>query len=87
MERHCSNAQKVAEFLCTQPKVRKVHYPGLASDKGHDVAKKQMKMFGGVLAFEMKGGLDAAKTILQVFVLDIITGNNTAIICCICLSI
>ncbi len=53
MERHCANAMRVAEFLQTHKKVRKVHYPGLPGDPGHRTAKKQVKGFGGMLGFEM----------------------------------
>ena len=53
MERHCANAMRVAEFLQTHPKVRKVHYPGLGGDPGHRTAKKQVKGFGGMIGFEM----------------------------------
>ena len=53
MERHCANAMAVATFLDSHPKVKKVHYPGLASDPGHEVAKNQLKGFGGMLGFEM----------------------------------
>ncbi len=53
MERHCANAMAVATFLESHSKVKKVHYPGLASDPGHEVAKSQLKGFGGMLGFEM----------------------------------
>lgn len=53
MERHCANAMTVATFLESHSKVKKVHYPGLASDPGHEVAKSQLKGFGGMLGFEM----------------------------------
>lgn len=53
---HCENARRVAEFLSTHKNVSKVRYPGLASDPGHQVAKSQMKDFGGMLSFEVKGG-------------------------------
>jgi len=53
MERHCSNAMRVAAFLESHPKIRKVHYPGLRSDPGHNVARKQVKGFGGMIGFEM----------------------------------
>jgi len=53
MERHCANAMAVATFLESHSKVKKVHYPGLASDPGHEVAKNQLKGFGGMLGFEM----------------------------------
>ena len=66
MERHCHNAQKLAEFLDRNDKVKRVYYPGLPGHPGHDVAKKQMKGFGGMIAFEMKGGLEPAKTLVDV---------------------
>ncbi len=50
MQRHCSNAQAVAEFLAGRPEVNEVLYPGLESHPGHEVAKKQMRGFGGMLA-------------------------------------
>ena len=61
MERHCTNAMKLAEYLHAHPKVEKVFYPGLPSDPGHDIAKKQMHNgFGGMVSFEVKGGKQAA---------------------------
>lgn len=65
MERHCSNAKKVAEFLNTHPKVTTVFYPGLHTHPGHDIAVKQMKDFGGIFAFELEGGIEAGKTLLN----------------------
>ncbi|SEM81642.1 methionine gamma-lyase [Lihuaxuella thermophila] len=59
MDRHCENAQKVAEFLCAHPKVAQVFYPGLPGFPQYELAKKQMDGFGGCLSFELKGGLDA----------------------------
>jgi len=59
MERHCANAKKIAEYLDNQEKVEKVYYPGLASHVGHETAKKQMKDFGGMISFEVKGGKEA----------------------------
>ncbi len=53
MDRHCSNAMAIAEFLNDHPKVGKVHYPGLADDPGHALAKKQMRLFGGMLSFTL----------------------------------
>ena len=58
MERHCQNAQKVAEFLEAHPAVGQVYYPGLKSHPGYKFIGKQMKAAGGVLAFELKGSLD-----------------------------
>ncbi len=55
MERHCQNALKVAQYLQQHPKVSQVHYPGLPSHPGHELAKRQMRGFGGMLSFELKG--------------------------------
>ncbi|AUD02258.1 cystathionine gamma-synthase [Spirosoma pollinicola] len=55
MQRHCENAMKVAQYLQQHPKVSQVHYPGLESHIGHELAKKQMRDFGGMLSFELKG--------------------------------
>ncbi len=65
MERHCSNAQKVAEFLEGHSKVLKVVYPGLASHPQHTLAGKQMTNFGGMVSFHLKGGSDACKKLLK----------------------
>jgi methionine-gamma-lyase len=59
MEHHCRMAMAVAEFLERHPKVGHVYYPGLSSHPQHEVAKKQMKAFGGLLTFELKGGMEA----------------------------
>ncbi|MCI8342813.1 MAG: methionine gamma-lyase [Firmicutes bacterium] len=59
MERHCANAQKVVEFLVSHPAVEKVYYPGLESFKGHEVAKKQMKLPGAMIAVELKADRNA----------------------------
>ncbi len=56
MERHCANARAVAEFLEGHAQVRRVLYPGLASHPGHDVAKRQMRDFGGMVSFLHAGG-------------------------------
>jgi methionine-gamma-lyase len=61
MERHCANAMKVAEFLESHPKVRRVRYPGLASDPGHAVARSQVRGFGGMLGFETKRRSDVKR--------------------------
>ena len=57
---HCENAMKVAVFLSTHPGVARVHYPGLTSDPGHAIARRQMSDFGGMLSFEVQGGRDEA---------------------------
>lgn len=60
MERHCSNALALAEFLEKHPAVERVNYPGLPSHPDHELAKRQMRGgFGGMLSFELKGGLEA----------------------------
>lgn len=55
MERHCYNGRKVAEFLVNHPKVGHVNYPGLESHPNHEVAKRQMRDFGGMISFTLKG--------------------------------
>jgi cystathionine gamma-synthase len=57
---HCENAHAVAKFLSTHPEVAVVHYPGLAGDPGHAIAKRQMSDFGGMLSFEIRGGREEA---------------------------
>ena len=59
MQRHCASARAIAEMLEAHDKVEKVYYPGLASFKNHDVAAKQMKDFGGMISFDIKGGKEA----------------------------
>ena len=59
MDRHSFNAQQLAEFLERHPKVERVNYNGLASHPDHELAKRQMTQFGGMMSFELKGGLDA----------------------------
>jgi cystathionine beta-lyase/cystathionine gamma-synthase len=61
VERQCANALAVAKFLETHPKVARVHYPGLKSHPDHALAKRQMRGFGSMLAFDLKGGLPAAR--------------------------
>lgn len=63
METHCRNAQRIAEFLSKHPSVEKVVYPGLASHPQHDLARRQMRGFGGMVSFVIKGGEAAAKQI------------------------
>jgi len=65
MERHAGNALKIAQFLESHPKVRRVIYPGLSSHPQHELAKKQMTGFGGIVTFFIKGGLEAARKFLE----------------------
>ena len=65
MEKHSENGQLVAEFLESHPLVSKIIYPGLKSHPEHNIAKKQMKLFGGMVTFVVSGGLSQAKKVLE----------------------
>jgi len=65
LERHCSNALRIANFLSQHEKVIQVSYPGLPNHPQHPLAKRQLKGFGGMLAFEVKGGLNAGKALIN----------------------
>ena len=65
MPAHCSNAQRIAEFLAQHPKVERVNYPGLPKDPGHELARKQMKAFGAMISFEAKGGYEGGKKVMD----------------------
>lgn len=65
MERHCKNAMAVAEFLETHPAVQKVYYPGLKSFEQYELAQKQMKLPGAVIAFELKGGMEEGRKVMN----------------------
>ena len=65
MKAHCENAQKIAEFLEKNPNVEKVIFPGLKSHPQHELAKKQMKGFGGMITFFLKGGIEQSKRFLE----------------------
>ena len=60
MERHCDNAEKVADFLTTRPELSGVLYPGLPGHPGHAVAARQMRRFGGMVSFRVRAGEGAA---------------------------
>jgi len=64
MERHNANTQVLAEYLAAHPKVSRVYYPGLPTHPQHDLARKQMRGFGGLIAFEL-GSLERARTLLN----------------------
>jgi cystathionine beta-lyase/cystathionine gamma-synthase len=64
MERHHANAQVLADYLASHPKVTRVHYPGLASHPQHALARQQMRGFGGLISFEL-GSLERARTVLN----------------------
>ena len=65
MDRHCANAQGVAEFLATHPKVAIVHYPGLPSFPQYALAQRQMAQAGGMIAFELTGGIEAGRRFMN----------------------
>ena len=64
MERHNANAQALAEYLASHPKVARVHYPGLSSHPQHALARRQMCGFGGLISIEL-GTLERARTLLE----------------------
>ena len=78
MERTCANAQALAEFLAAQPKVRAVHYPGLASHPQHALAKSLFGAGGGLLSFELADGVDCFDLMnrLRIVVLSSNLGDN-----------
>lgn len=65
MERHCQNAQQIAEWLEHQPSIRRVHYPGLPSHSQHALARRQMTTFGGMISVVLEGGEPHARRFLQ----------------------
>lgn len=65
MERHCSNALQVAQFLAQHPAVGQVNYEGLPSHPAHELAKKQMRKPGGMLSFELKSGFEGGKKFMN----------------------
>ncbi|MGH9008863.1 MAG: cystathionine gamma-synthase [Acidimicrobiia bacterium] len=65
MDRHCSNAGAVVEFLAEHPAVKSVLWPGLPDHPGHDVARKQMRHYGGMVSFTLHGGAQAAAGVVE----------------------
>ncbi len=61
MERHCDNAERIVQWLCSHPRVGKVYYPGLKDHPGHDVAMRQMSRAGGMLSMELAGSVEDGK--------------------------
>ena len=64
MDRHCANAAQLATWLTEQPGVERVYFPGLPSHPGHELAKRQMRDFGGMISVHLTGGSDAATRLL-----------------------
>jgi cystathionine gamma-synthase len=65
MDRHCANAERVVELLTDHPAVSEVFYPGLPSHPGHAIAAKQMRAFGGMVSFRLRGGEEAALKVCE----------------------
>jgi len=65
MAAHCANAERIAEFLSRHPRVEHVNYPGLPKHPGHEIAKRQMTAFGAMISFEVKGGYDSGKKVMD----------------------
>jgi cystathionine beta-lyase/cystathionine gamma-synthase len=84
MERHAQNATAVAAALDAHPRVRRVHFPGLPSHPGHEIAKRQMSGFGGMVSFELDGTPEEAATFvssLRYFALGESLGGVRALVC------
>ncbi|MFW9936994.1 MAG: trans-sulfuration enzyme family protein [Candidatus Thorarchaeota archaeon] len=82
MEKHCSNAYQIAEYLNSNPKVSKVIYPGFESHPGHEIAKKQMSNFGGMIGFELNSVEESNKFIelLKLIKVGVSLGDTTSLI-------
>ncbi|MFW6866618.1 cystathionine gamma-synthase [Nocardioides sp. CPCC 206347] len=83
MERHCDNAERIADFLSTHPAVSQVIYPGLPEHPGHEVASRQMKRYGGMISFRVTGGEEQALAVCaatQVFTLGESLGGVESLI-------
>ena len=65
LDRHCSNALKIAEFLESEEKISTVKYPFLKSHPQYEIAKKQMRQGGNVISFELKGGIEAGRKFID----------------------
>jgi cystathionine beta-lyase/cystathionine gamma-synthase len=65
MKQHEENALAVANYLKEHPKIKEVLYPGLESHGGHEIARRQMKGFGGVVSFELGGGIEVVNNFLR----------------------
>ena len=77
MDRHCRNAMAIARFLDQHPRVERVYYPGLESNPYHDLAQKQMSSFGGMVSFDISGGLEAGRRLMdkiEIFTLAVSLG-------------
>ncbi|MPM22218.1 L-methionine gamma-lyase [bioreactor metagenome] len=83
MEKHCANARRVARFLHGHPAVDKVYYPGLEDFAGYEIAKKQMKDFGGMMSIELKasrGKVASALNKLQLCTIAVSLGDAETLV-------
>jgi len=84
MERHCRNAVQVAEFLAGHPKVRRVHFPGFAWHHGHEIARRQQRMFGAMISIELRASLAETQrfaTLTKLFTLAESLGSVKSLLC------
>ncbi len=84
MKQHLENTEQILEFLQQHPAIEKIHYPGLADHPGHAIAKQQQDHFGAMLSFELKGGVDEVRLLvnnLQYFTLAESLGGVESLIC------
>jgi cystathionine gamma-lyase len=84
MDRHCANARRLATWLTEQPQIERVYYPGLPSHPGHELAKRQMRDFGGMISMRIKGGGEAARRFLprtRLFSLAESLGGVESLVC------
>jgi methionine-gamma-lyase len=65
MDRHCDSAEKIAAFIDSHPAVSRTYFPGLGSFPQHELARRQMRRFGGMIAFELRGGFDAGLAMMN----------------------
>lgn len=83
MERHQDNAMEIAKYLSFHPKIKQVWYPGLTTHPQHELAKKQMTGFGGIVSFEIRGGRNAGETLMnnmKLFTLAVSLGDVDSLI-------
>src|SRR5437660_3339289 len=84
MERHCANARRLAGWLAEQPQIDRVYYPGLPGHPGHELARRQMRDFGGLISLRLRGGAEAARRFLprtRLFSLAESLGGVESLVC------
>ncbi len=84
MRQHCENARRIAEYLASHPEVKQVRYPGLPNHPGHELARRQMSDFGGIVTMELTGGVERARRFLsstRLFILAESLGGVESLLC------